>query len=370
MGNSKIGTFGAISLILTTIITHTVLSLTKNLLNTTKSSIIINLIYLGIIALLIVLLINKLFKKFPGMDILDICNFLGGTKYGKLIKNILGTIFIAYFIFSSAVCIRNFCESLKIIYYQQVNIIYIIYSFIFAILLINRLSFNATLKANLLVVPFALITTLFLFLGNIQNFNIERIFPIFGNGIFDTFVTGIGNIYSFSGIIFLYFLPPLLKEPKNFKKIGIISIIISLIYLLLCVAITLFMFSAYSSTDSIIPLYIAARYIEFGAFFQRLEVIFLLVWVISFACYLGITTRFCMLIYKKITNIKNTTIIGYLFPLLILATSLIPRNYAISKFFEDIIYKYWDISLVFIISISILIFSNLKRKRNVGVLNE
>lgn len=304
------------------------------------------------------------------MDILDISSFLGGKKYGNLFKNIIGSLFIIYFIFSSAISIRNFCECLKIIYYPQVDIIFIISSFIFSILLINKLSFNATIKISLLIIPCALITILFLFLGNISNFTIERVFPILGDGIVNTFVTGIGNIYAFSGIVFLYFLPPLLKEPENFKKISIISIVISIIYLLLSVGVTLFMFSAYMSADSIMPLYISARYIEFGTFFQRLEAIFLLVWIISFGCYLGITTRFSMLAFKKITNIKNSKIIGYIFPLLILAISLIPHNFAISRFYEDVIYKYSDIVLVFIISILILVFANIKKKRNVGVLNE
>lgn len=304
------------------------------------------------------------------MDILDISSFLGGKKYGNLFKNIIGSLFIIYFIFSSAISIRNFCECLKIIYYPQVDIIFIISSFIFSILLINKLSFNATIKTSLLIIPCALITILFLFLGNISNFTIERVFPILGDGIVNTFVTGIGNIYAFSGIVFLYFLPPLLKEPENFKKISIISIVISIIYLLLSVGVTLFMFSAYMSADSIMPLYISARYIEFGTFFQRLEAIFLLVWIISFGCYLGITTRFSMLAFKKITNIKNSKIIGYIFPLLILAISLIPHNFAISRFYEDVIYKYSDIVLVFIISILILVFANIKKKRNVGVLNE
>lgn len=65
MGNSKIGTFGAIALILTSIVTHTVLSLTKNLLNTTKSATLINIIYVGVIVLLLTVLIIKLFRKFP-----------------------------------------------------------------------------------------------------------------------------------------------------------------------------------------------------------------------------------------------------------------------------------------------------------------
>ena len=70
----------------------------------------------------------------------------------------------------------------------------------------------------------------------------QRIFPILGEGLVQTFVTGLGNISAFGGIVFLYFMPPLLKEPNKFRKVAITSVVISAIYLILAVSIILFMF--------------------------------------------------------------------------------------------------------------------------------
>ena len=115
--------------------------------------------------------------------------------------------------------------------------------------------------------------------------------------------------------------------------------------------------------DEIAPLYSATRYIEFGTFFQRLESVFLLIWMILFSCYLSITVKFSIYIFQKITNIKDTRIIMIPFALCIFAIALLPKNYAISKFYETDIYPYLVWGLVFIISISILIFANIKKKR-------
>lgn len=366
MNHSKIGTVESIMLILCIIIIHTVLSLPKILLNNTKSATILNIIYVTIIALFLIFLICHLFKKFPGMDILDISEFLGG----KFFRNILGTIFIIYFVISSSIFLRNFCECLKIVYYPSTSIIFVILFFIGAVCITNHLEFNATLKANLLIIPIVLVSIIFLFCLNFRNFTPQRVFPLLGNGFFSTFVTGIGNIASFNGIVFLYFLPPLLKETNKFKKISILSIIISAVYLILSVSIILFMFNFFISTDEIMPLYTAATYIEFGTFFQRLESVFLLIWMIAFACYLSIVSKFAIHIFKKISSIKDIKPIIYPFCLIMLGIALFPKNYAISKFYEVNIYPYLVLGFVFVSCILILVFANLKKRKKVGEVNE
>ena len=362
MNHSKIGTIESIMLILCIVIIHTVLSLPKVLLSNTNSATLLNIAYVTIIALLLVYCIYRLFKNFPGMDLLDVSETLGG----KFFKKLLGILFIVYFIVSSSIFLRNFCECLKVVYYPATDIMFVILFFIITICATNHLEFNATLKANLLIMPVVLASIIFLFCANLRNFSPQRVFPILGNGFVPTFVTGIGNLFSFSGIVFLYFLPPLLKKPENLKKVSILSVVLSSIYLILAVSIILFMFNFFMTTDEIIPLYSAATYIEFGTFFQRLESIFLLIWMIAFACYLSIVSKFSIHIFKKISNIKNIKPIIYPFCLTMFAIALVPKNYAISKFYETNIFPYFVLCLVFIGSFLILLFANWKKRRKVG----
>lgn len=359
MTKSKIGTAEAIMLVLTIIVTHTISSMPREILVSTKSATIINLIFVSVLAIIISYFIVKLLKNFPGLDIIDISEFLGG----KVFKNIIGIIFILYFLVSSSILLRNFCETLKIIYYPMTNIIFIIALFIIAVCIANRLDFNASLKTNLLILPLVLASIIFLFFANMNKFVPERIFPIFGDGLFNTFVLGLGNLASFGGIAYLYFLPPFLKEPKKMKKIAIVSIGISAIYLILCVSTLLFMFSFFMEANEITPLYNATRYIEFGSFFQRLESVFLLIWILAFACYLSIVSKFAMNIFKKLTNIETKKPLVDIFGILILGISLIPKNYAISEKFETEIYPYLVLGIVFFLGLSILILANMLKKK-------
>lgn len=364
MANQKINTTSAIMLTLSIVISYITSSLPRTFINETKSATLLNIIYVTAIVLFLILLVCKLFKKFPGSDLLDISKFLGGN----VLKNIVGGLFIAYFIISSSIMLRNFCEGLGVVYYPSTSYVFIILMFITAIILVNNLSFNATLTTSSIIFPLVLISAIFLFFGNVNNFSFNRIFPILGDGLYNTFILGLKNIGAFGGICYIYFLPPMLKEPEKFKKIATISIISTGLFILLCVATLLLMFSFFITTDEIMPLFSAARHIEFGSFFQRFESIFLLIWIISFCCYLSITCKFSAHIFNKMFNLSDMKPILNIFAILIFGIALLPKSYAISNFFETNIYRYLRIAIGFILGLTILILANLK-KRKVGVKN-
>lgn len=359
MNSSRINTIDAIMLVLTIAVSHSILSLPRTILVTTKSATILNLIYISIIAFFVGYLIYYLFKKFPGADLLDVSEFLGG----KVLKNIIGIIYLLFFVISSSLLLRNFCESLKIIYYPMTNIVFIASLFVIVVCIANRLDFNATLKTNTLILPIVFVFTIFLFFANMNKFVPQRIFPILGDGIFQTFGVGLINLSSFAGICFLYFLPPLLNKPEEMKKVCLASVGVTAIYIILCVATLLFMFSFFIDTNEISPLYNATRYIEFGSFFQRLESIFLLFWILSFACYISIVSKFSMRVFQKITDIENKKALIDIFGILILGIAILPENYSISENFETTIYPYLVVGIVFILSLSILILANLSKRR-------
>lgn len=360
MQNSKFGNSEAIALMFTIIINQIMLSSLKSILSETHSSAILNVIYITAIALIISSIILKLLKKFPNSDILDISNFLGG----KTLKFIVGIAFICYFTFFTALLLRNFCSFLQIVYYQLTEVIFITLLFLIAAILACNFKNNAVFKTNLIIFPLLILSIIFLFATNFRYFTLERIFPILGNGFNATFIQGFSNLFAFQGLCYIYFLPTNLQNPKEIKKITLISIILSGIYLLLCITIILFMFNAFIDTGELMPLYSAVRYIEFGTFIQRLDSVFLLIWIISFISYLSIVISFCKNIFKKITNIKNENFVILPLAFLILAISLIPQNYAISNFLVTDIYKYAFFIFAIGICISLLIIANFKKIRN------
>lgn len=242
------------------------------------------------------------------------------------------------------------------------DLIYIILSFIIVLCIVGRFELATFAKIALMLSPLVIFTVVFIFFSNIENFDIANSFPLLGDSIYTTFILGLTNLGAFGGISFLYFIPPLLNNPKDFKKISLICVGIGAIYIFLCVSTILFMFSFLLEVNEIMPLYSAARYIEYGSFFQRLESSFLLIWIIQLVCYLSLCLIFSMHLFKKITNIQNKNPLIYSFAIIIFAISFLPDNYAVSSFIEKDIYKYIVIFISFVLSPLLLIAANVKKK--------
>ena len=94
MVKQKISTISAIMLTLSIVVSYITSSLPRTFINESKSATLLNIVYITAIVLFIILLFCKLLKKFPGLDLLDISSFLGGN----ILKNIVGSCFIFYFI--------------------------------------------------------------------------------------------------------------------------------------------------------------------------------------------------------------------------------------------------------------------------------
>ena len=362
MENTKIGVSEAIAFLTIIIVNFVVLDGAKSTIITASSSALINVVYVSSISLLISYLFYKLLNKFPTFDILDISNFLGG----KFLRFTVGAIFFLYFVILSAALLKNFAYSLQTIYYPFTDVFFIVLVFLLAALFICSLKYNAVFRSSLIILPLIILSVLFLFFGNMENFSFNNVFPVLGNGINSTFVLGLSNIFTFQGLAYLLFLPPYLKDVTKLKKITLISMLLSIFYFLASVASVILIFYAYVNNESLMPLYSAVRYIEFGAFFQRLDSLYLMIWIISFISYLSITINICSNILRKSTSMnQNKKVSTIIIGTLILVVTLAIKNHTISTFLIENVFKYIFfiiIGISFLILLVALCFKTFKSK--------
>lgn len=336
-----------------------ILNLPKNIISSCANSGWLNVIYISIVAVLFTMLIVKLFKKFESYDILDVSNYLGG----KPLKTFCGIGYFLIFILVASLVLREFSETLRIIYYSNSPLIYIMLFFMIGVVIGNKLGFRAIVKANLFIMPIVIFSILIILFSSFKNFEIQRLFPILGNGVDATFFSGLSNIFSYSGIAYFFLIMPYLKNSKQFKKISIISIVISSLYLFLSVLCLILVFSYITVTDESNSIYLLTRSLEFGRFFQRVDAIFILLFIMSCLSYLTITLFLSLDIFKKTTNIKDSKAMTYCFAILIIGLALIPNNISIIKIANATIFKYSILYFIFGFSTLVLILANIKKKR-------
>ena len=355
----KIGKFEAIALIVMVSMNQIFLNLSNIIIVNTGTSAWINVIVISIIALLFCLLISKLFKPFPTKDIVDISDYLGN----KILKTIVGTLYIIFFIFISAVILRYLTNSLKLIYFEKSPIVFLLILFLIPIIFAIRLGIKPISRVNLMFIPIVLISMIIILFSTTSDFIPQRIFPILGFGANKTFLIGLNNIFTFSAFAYLYFLMPLLKNPNDFKKVAITSITISAIYIFLSVICLIMMFPFISFTDEMLSIYLLTRLIEFGKFFQRVDAIFVLIWILSAFSFLSITLEFTNRILKKLLNLRTHKELSYSISAIIFSLALALANISNIKLMQYDILRYFVIILVFILSLIILVLANLKHKK-------
>ncbi len=360
MDTDKINNIEAVFLIIIVMLTHIILNLPNTIITSVGSASVLNTFYASILAIIFFLIVCKLFKPFENKDIIDVAEYVGGTK----LKVFTTLLYSFYLIFTSSILILNFSETLQNIYFQNSETWPIILIFIIVSLFVNKLGFKNVVKVNTLIIPITFISVIIIFSASITKFEPERMLPLIGYGVNKTFISGSSNIFAFGGLLYLFLIRPNLKNSKDYKKIGIIAIVISAAYLLLSVTSLLLQFPFIANGKEVLSVYLSSRTIEFGKFFQRSDALFIFVWILEFLAYLSVIFAYITKINKKSLNIEKHSFILYITAILIFFIAMIPQNVAQIRFLENTVYKYSALIIVFGYNIVLLIIANLKKRKS------
>lgn len=121
---------------------------------------------------------------------------------------------------SSTILIR-FSDLLQVVYYKNSPLIYLIGFFLLGTCIANKFGFKAIVKTNFIIVPFIIASGFILLFGLRKYMSPYGIYPILGNNINETIIKGTSNIFAFSGISYLFFIMPALKNKKDFKLVRV-----------------------------------------------------------------------------------------------------------------------------------------------------
>lgn len=356
----KIGKIEAISLILVVVLNEIILNVPTTIILSTNSGTTLNLFFITALAIIFTLIVCKLFEPFSGKDILDVSEYVGG----KILKTIIGFLFILFFIIISSLSVRYLSNSIKVIYFANSPLVFLLLFLLIPALFINKYGLKAISGVNLIFMPIFLISFIFLMISSFNHSAVERIFPILGNNFSSTFLAGSTNIYAFTGLAHLYFMPALLKDAKDFKKVSIISIVISAFFLIVSTLSLIMTFPTITSTDETLSVYLLTRLVEIGHFLKRLDALFVFIWVIALISLISFAFFYILQIFKKISKIEDSKTLIWPLGLIVLGNCLVFRNLSDLKFFARVIYKYSTLVLVFGIAFAVLVIANIKYKKN------
>ncbi|MDO5557255.1 MAG: GerAB/ArcD/ProY family transporter [Clostridia bacterium] len=359
MDYNKLTSYQSVSLILIVIVNHLILDLPNNFIDDCGSGAILNSIYVIFLGFIFCMVLIKLFKNFSNSDLLDISEFLGG----KVLKNFIGILFIAYLLFTLSILLRDFAEGLTLTYFPQMPLFIILILFLIPPAISNKMGFKVIIKANSFIVPITLLSFIIVSISTISSFQIQKAFPILGYGSYKTFFVGSSNIFAFSGLGFLYFIAPMLNNKQDFKKITYISFWITSFLLFFSIVSLILSFSFLRFLNELSPIYLLVRATNYGQFFQRPEAIFMFIWILSFIAYLSSLIIFLLYVVKKTIKVKNPNSLSLLICNIIFVIAIIPTSIWQVKYLQSVFYKYLSLILFGVIGLTILILANIKQKK-------
>lgn len=358
MNYSKVGTIEGILLICIGILNHTILYLPQIFFNQCSTGSTLNIVYITLIAFIFICIFMKLYKYFHGQDIVDISKYLGGN----VLKYITGFLYISFFLIMTSAMIRNFAESVYTVYFSKIDFKIILLMFFIIIFFANKFGKTSIIRVNTIVAVLMLLSIVVLTISIFPNIDINKLFPILGNGSSSIFLKGIGNIYAFSGFCMLFFISPLLKEPGSLNKITVISFSIISTILFIVIVVLLLGFNFLLYVKELSPIYLLVRSIEYGNFFQNPEALFVLVWILSIISFASIFCMITIIIVQKLFNYKDYTALSGIVTNSIFVLSLLPRNFSDIIFLFSNFLQHFQIFMVFIYSFAILGLAYLKKK--------
>ena len=251
----------------------------------------------------------------------DILSLVGS----KIIRTVFALLFITVFIVNQGYFVRSVAESLKISILPRSPLFFTTLIYMTGVIICSRTGLKAIVRAHSFVTPFTIALVILLLASSINNFDFYNVFPVMGKGSIMFSYLGILASY-FADFVLLMFIMPFSSDKASYKKIIIISHIISSAMLIIIMGIYTLTIPYSVSGTFFIPVYRIAQYINYQSFMARMESLFTIGWMLSYfltsATYLYITSMLAGRIFKA----KSYRPCMYVIAVIIFIISFIPKN--------------------------------------------
>ncbi len=363
MSRIRFGKYETICLLVNLISTQTFLGFPRTMVEIAGTAGWILVIYVYVLTLILFLFISKLYSHFEGKDLLDIAEIAGGG----VARVVVGSIIVAYLVFAVSIILREFSENMKVISYDASPVSYISLFFLSGMVISAYIGLEALMRYSGIAVPIIVTGLIAIFIGVSPFIDLENLMPILGNGLYDIFVKGVLRVSTFSPLIILYLFNPFIGSNRNFRQAGVYGISIAFVLMLLCTSIYLSVYPYPFSLQSFLPVHTMARTISLGRFFQRLESVFMFIWVTNALIYLSSGFFLINYVFKKTFNLVYYKPLIIPFAIIILSISLLPDNLmSVLKLVNDYFRSYVWIT-TFPIPILVLIAARYRVRGKKGV---
>jgi spore germination protein KB len=232
-----------------------------------------------------------LIKLFPNKNIMDIHSIV----WGKTVGSILSLTLSVGLMLTAVINLREFTEVLNVYVLPSSPPIFIIYLFIAVLIVLCYLELETIARFSKLLAYVLLAGFIFIIILGIKNYDINNVFPFWGHGFHQTFINGIKRSSAYGELMIIFVIAKSLQGKEHIKKAGILSLVLSGFFIAVSLLAFSLTFPYYVGQEITAPIYLLSSIIEYGVFFQRVESLFLMIWIVC--SLISITASFYISLY-------------------------------------------------------------------------
>lgn len=356
--SDEFGTYETIAIVTIAMVSKILYTSTSATIKSTGTAAWYMTIISCIVTIVFFLLIYKLMARFPEKNIFEIYEAVLGKFLGKLVT----IIFSIYLMFYCSSSIREFLEMIKSYSLPNTPPSIIIGTFIFVLALLCYKGIeNIARFSYLIFYPILLGICLILILA-IPYYNPNYIKPYFGYGLKKTVFIGFLRSSAYQEVILLCFIIKSIHGLKNLKKVGFTAILLSGAFFSLTILGCVMDFGYGTGQENISGVYQLSRMIYYNRYFQRIEAVFLFIWVLAAVQNAAISLYFSIEAYCDSFNIKEYKNLILPFCFFAFMGALIPSNFPEVIDINMIIIRQYGLLFSFVPPVIVLIISILLKK--------
>ncbi|MGE5573726.1 MAG: GerAB/ArcD/ProY family transporter [Bacteroidota bacterium] len=230
------------------------------------------------------LIIAALLRRYPRMSIVEIGEEVAGPIFGTLAS--LG--YLAFFFTATILVMREFSETVSTALLPRTPLSAVMAVFVLVTVISVYLGSEALTRAAFLAAPLIVVTLVFLNLLSLPQANLDAMFPLLGPGLSKLIYHGVLHSAVAGEVMFLGVIAPQLRDANKVRMMGLVAIAVTAVFTSTALLVFVTVFPYPLCVHIPYPGYEVSTLIYVGRFFQRVDVAFVFLWVISGCIELGL----------------------------------------------------------------------------------
>lgn len=301
MSEVKLTNWQVILLIVSTILPSALLSLPSIMIKYAEKDAWISVILTTVIGILLAIIYSTIFLKNPGLTIFDIVE----KKLGSFFRIFIGLLLMLYYFLDSISVLRQFIYFMIDTVMQQtpsyvlgsITVLIALYAIYQGIEVVSRV--------NLIIIIVSFLSFAISTLFYLKEMNFSQLLPILDTPWNKIVLGGVPTLGWFSEVAIIILLAPYLQNIKNVRKVAITGMVITAFSLTWTMIGTIAVFGAEILPMYQYPTFSVFRIIEVADFIERIDALFIAVWMGTMVMKLTIFLFSSLLCFFQTFRIKH-----------------------------------------------------------------